>query len=182
MKSRLPWTALFVGLLIAAGCGDKAPAPTAKTPAAATGHAAGGSELLLAAEPADARGVIELREKAKDGDQVVVVGKVGGSREPCVKGRAAFTIVDMSYQSCDERGESCDTPWDYCHAPQEQIAKASAMVKLVDGDGKTLAKDVQDSFGIRPLQVVVVQGRAKRDENGNFSVLGEHYFIRPKAK
>jgi len=136
----------------------------------------------LSAEPADAKGVIQVREQAKDGDAIVVIGRVGGSKEPCVKGRAAFTIVDPSYQSCDERGETCETPWDYCHATKDEMTRATAMIKVVDAQGKTLSQDVQDLLGIQPLQTVVVQGRAKRDDNGNLTVLAEGIYIRPRQK
>lgn len=149
-----------------------------KTP----GEVREGAKYLLAAEPADAKGVIQVREQAKDGEAVVVVGRVGGSKEPCVKGRAAFTIVDPSYQSCDERGEMCETPWDYCHATKDEMTRATAMIKVVDSEGKTLAQDVQDLLGIQPLETIVVQGRAKRDENGNLTVLAEGIYIRPRSK
>jgi hypothetical protein len=141
-----------------------------------------GAPYLLATEPADAKGVIQLREQSKDGDAIVVVGRVGGSKEPYVKGRAAFTIVDPSYQSCDERGESCETPWDYCHATKDEMTRATALVKVVDAQGKTLAHDVQDLLGIKPLQTVVVQGRAKRDDNGNLTVLADRIYIRPRPR
>src|ERR1019366_2624954 len=127
-------------------------------------------------------GVIQVREQAKEGDAVVIVGRVGGSREPCVKGRAAFTIVDPSYLSCDENGETCETPWDYCHATKEEMTRATAMIKFVDAQGKTLPNDSKDFLGIEPLQTVVVQGRAKRDETGNLTVLAEGIFIRPRKR
>jgi len=141
-----------------------------------------GAKYLLAAEPADAKGVIQIREKAKDGDAVVIIGRVGGSKEPCVKGRAAFTIVDPSYQSCDQRGEMCETPWDYCHATKDEMTRATAMVKLVDDRGKTLAQDAHELLGIQPLQTVVVQGRSKRDDNGNLTVLAEGIYIRQGSR
>jgi hypothetical protein len=61
-----------------------------------------GAKFILPAEPKDAKGIIELRKEAKDGDEVVAVGKVGGSHQPLVKGRAAFTVVDLSLKSCDD--------------------------------------------------------------------------------
>jgi hypothetical protein len=126
--------------------------------------------------------VIQAREQAKDGDLIVVIGRVGGSRKPCVEGRAAFTIVDPSHQSCDERGESCETPWDYCHTTKEELGRAMAMIKVVDAQGKTLPHGIQDFLGIQPLQTVVVQGRAKRDETGNLTVLAEGIYIRPRPR
>ena len=146
------------------------------------GEARDGAKYLLVAEPANAKGVIQVREQAKDGEAIVVIGRVGGSKEPCVKGRAAFTIVDPSYPSCDERGENCETPWDYCHATKDEMTRATAMIKIVDDQEKTLAQDAQDLLGLQPLQTVVVQGRSKRDESGNLTVLAEGIYIRPRSK
>jgi hypothetical protein len=174
------WVLLLLAPAWLAGC-QQAPSPSAEAHKP-RGEVREGARYLLAAEPPDAKGVIQVRERAKDGDTVVVIGRVGGSREPCVKGRAAFTIVDPSYPSCDERGENCETPWDYCHATKEEMTRATAMVKVVDGEGKTLAQDVQEFLGVRPPQTVVVQGRAKRDENGNLTVLAEGIYIRPRPR
>src|SRR4051794_39087610 len=66
--------------------------------------------LVLAAEPAGAKGVIEVRKSAKDGDEVVVVGRVGGSVRPFTEGRSSFLIMDPSLPPT----ETCSTPWDYC--------------------------------------------------------------------
>lgn len=68
------------------------------------------SKYLLGSEPSDAKDVIALRGDAKDGDPIVVVGRVGGSKQPVVKGRAAFTIVDLSLKVCnpDEDDECFD--------------------------------------------------------------------------
>src|SRR5262249_23429864 len=61
-----------------------------------------GSKFALTAEPNDVKGVIELRKESKDGDEVVAIGRVGGSKQPVVKGRAAFTVVDLSLKSCED--------------------------------------------------------------------------------
>ena len=55
----------------------------------------------LAAEPAGAKGVIDVRKDAKDGDEVVVVGRVGGAAKPFTEGRATFLIVDPSLKPAD---------------------------------------------------------------------------------
>lgn len=60
------------------------------------------SKYLATEEPAGARNVIDLRKEARDGDEIVIVGRIGGSRAPLVKGRAAFSIVDLSLKSCDD--------------------------------------------------------------------------------
>jgi hypothetical protein len=179
-KKMCIWAGLLLAAAWIAGCYQH-PSPSGDAQTAPQGLREG-DKYLLSAEPADAQGVIRAREQAKDGDPIVVAGRVGGSKEPCVKGRAAFTIVDPSYQSCDERGETCETPWDYCHATKDEMTRATAMVKVVDAGGKTLAYDAQDLLGIQPLQTVVVRGKAKRDDNGNLTVLAEGIYIRPRPK
>src|SRR5262245_35599836 len=102
----LPTIALSLALL--SGCSQSNP-PDAKV------TAADGAKYLLAEEPAGARPVQELRQAAKDGDEVVIVGRIGGSKEPWIEGRAGFLIVDPSFTPCNEKaGEDCPTPWDYC--------------------------------------------------------------------
>jgi hypothetical protein len=171
--------ALFSLFAWLAGC-TKEPSPSGEAPKTSP-TVAEGAKYLLSAEPAGAKDVTKLREEAKDGDAVVIVGRVGGSREPCVKGRVAFTIVDMAQKSCDENGEDCQTPWDYCHLSTSEIAAVSAMIKIVDEQGKTVPHDVKEFLGIQPLQTVVVQGKVKRD-NGNLTVLADGIYIRPKPR
>jgi len=88
-----------------AGCGQDATTPTTNVD---------GSKYLLAAEPEGARGVIDARKNAKDGEDIVLVGRIGGSPDPWVAGRAAFSIVDASVKSCTEQGCDCPKPWDFC--------------------------------------------------------------------
>src|SRR5262245_7388711 len=102
-----------VAALTLAGCSNNDPAAEATSNGAPTG---GGEKLLLASEPAGAKGVIEIKKQAKDGEEVVVVGRIGGSKEPFIKDRASFTIVDTSFVSCDEMEGWKDypTPWEFC--------------------------------------------------------------------
>lgn len=104
---------------------DAGPAPTASIE---------GKKLLLDSEPAGAKGVIDLRKYAKDGDEVVVAAQVGGSTKPFTESRASFLIVDQSLKTTD----GCDTPWDFCELPKKEVAAARVSVKFVDAEGKTL--------------------------------------------
>jgi hypothetical protein len=171
---------LSVGLagVLAAGCGQSAgtPAGPAEWPAAD----AGGAKYLLAREPAGARPVTDVRRSAKDGDEVAVIGRIGGNARPWVEGRAAFLIVDPSVKACtDMEHHSCPTPWDYCHTPREDLVKAMATVKVVDGRGAAVAVDARRLLGLKELQTVVAHGRAKRDDHGNLTVLADGLFVRP---
>ncbi|MCA9145039.1 MAG: hypothetical protein KDB05_19725 [Planctomycetales bacterium] len=118
MKRSSPFLLLSLvsGLLTLPGCADKAPAPAASSQASQADSAkVDGSAFRLTSEPANARGVIQAREEASTDDDVVVVGRIGGSLTPWVEGRAAFSIVDVSLKSCAECGsDDCPNPWDYC--------------------------------------------------------------------
>ena len=87
-------------------------------------------KYILKEEPKDAADVIATREKTKDKDDVVVVGKIGGRENPWIKGTAAFLIVDLSLKACNERpGDTCKTPWDYCC--EADLPKATLFVTIL---------------------------------------------------
>jgi hypothetical protein len=98
---RCRWNLLLLAGLLAAGCG------TSTTPVAApredAGSAGDQAEFLLPEEPVGAEGVIAVRQQARDGDAVVVVGRIGGSKKPFTEGRASFLIVDPELQCANEK-------------------------------------------------------------------------------
>lgn len=169
---------LLVGLVGAVGCGNE---PKAAMPAAGAGNPMASTSNLkyvLMAEPPGAQNIVNLRKSAKDGEDVVVVGRIGGSEQPWVEGRAAFSIVDLSLKPCNEKDDdACKTPWDYC-CDTDQLPKSMVAIKFVESDGKTVGADARQLLGVKELQTVVVKGKAKRDEAGNLTVLGEGLFIR----
>jgi hypothetical protein len=157
--------------LLTAGCASSnTSAPVSPSPEAA--------KYLLSAEPAAAQPVAAAKKEAKDGDDVTLIGRIGGSDSPFVAGRASFTIVDTKLVPCSERpGDSCPTPWDYC-CDTDQLPASTASIKVVDETGKTLAIDAKTGLGLKELQTIVVTGKAKRDEAGNLSVLASGIFVK----
>jgi hypothetical protein len=152
----------------ALGCNNVTPPPE---PVASVDAA----PYKLAAEPGGAKGVTAARTDAKDGDAVVVVGRVGGSSKPFTASRATFLIVDPSFKP----SMGCKCPWDYCETPEEELKAGTATVKVVDAAGKTLAAGAKELFGIKELTTVVVTGTAKRDDQGNLTILARGLFVRP---
>ena len=68
----------MLGLLVAVGCsqqGDETATP---------GPSANGLNYLLGHEPTEANDVVGVRETAKHGDAVVIVGRIGGSANPWI--------------------------------------------------------------------------------------------------
>jgi hypothetical protein len=169
---------LLLAVLVA-GCGGDSPRDAA-TDGGRPAPAAGG-QYLLTEEPPGARGVSAARKDARDGDEVVVVGRIGGEKKPWVEGRAAFWIVDLSVKPCPPE-EGCPTPWDYCCEDRAELLKAMATVKFVDTEGRTVVKDARELLGLKELQTVVVRGRARRDAEGNLTVLASGVYCRPDAR
>jgi hypothetical protein len=136
-------------------------------------------KYVLSEEPKDAQTVLDTREKAKDKDDVVVVGRIGGRKNPWVKGAAAFSIVDPSLKACSERpGDTCPTPWDYCC--EADLSKATVFVTVVDDKtGKTLKEDAREALKLHELDTVVVEGKAQRDKKGNLTIAASKLFVRP---
>src|SRR3712207_479211 len=79
------------------GNGRTSPAarqPNGKVPAAAASAEPLPAGLVLAESPSGAKDVADVRKTAKDGDTVVVRGRVGGREHPFTEGRATLVLMD----------------------------------------------------------------------------------------
>lgn len=166
---------LSVAMIALTGCGSSS-SPGELTQV--TPVSIDGSQFLLADEPEDAVGVIEARESAEDGAPVVVVGRIGGSANPWIQGRAAFLLLDASMSVVAE-GQDSGGPelctGDCCAS--ERLG-CTTLVKVVDANGKLVAADSRQLLGVAENDTVVVRGKANKDESGNFVVLADGVFIR----
>lgn len=171
------WTFLALiavapALPLLTGCGS-APAAEATAPSDIKG-----SDFLLSEEPDGAVGVIAAREAAEDGVPLVLVGRVGGSANPWIEGRAAFMVLDASMSVVAEGEESAEgelCTGDCCAT--ERLA-CTTLVKVVDASGQVVPVDTRKLLGLKESDMVVVEGTAKKDKSGNFSMLVNHVFIR----
>lgn len=134
------------------------------------------SPYVAASEPVGAVAVGEARQSVEDAEAITLVGRIGGSSEPFVDGLVAFTIVDTKVPYCAPE-EGCPTPWDYC-CTQDQVAENIATVKVVNESGQPVADDARKLLGVDELSTVVVQGTAKRDDQGNLTVAATKVFVR----
>lgn len=172
IRSMLMLGSVLITSIFGIGCGG------GNQPGTAQGPSAAGAAFVLKSEPAGAKGIKTARNDAKDSDEIVVVGRIGGDVNPWVEGQAAFTLVDTQLKPCNENSDdACETPWDYC-CDTDVLPKSKAMVKLVDAKGKTVATDARKLLGVKELQTLVVHGRAKRDEAGNLTVLADGVYIK----
>lgn len=162
--------ALFGFSLLVVGCGQSETATTQSNAVAID------TRYAATTEPAGALPVGEARETTKDGQDITLVGVIGGSSEPFVEGLAAFTVVDPKVPYCAPE-EGCATPWDYC-CTQDQVKDNVATIKIVDDSGQPVAQDAREFLNVKELSTVVVTGTAKRDDQGNLTVAANKVFVR----
>ena len=141
---------------VAAGCER---AQTGASDAASTSGGVIPTGLFASLPVDDAVSVLDAKASAKQGESVLVRGRIGGSGSPFVDGRAMFTIVDASVLACsDTPGDGCKTPWDYCCEQPAGIAKHAATVRVNGEDGSTIRASLKGQGGLRELSTVVVRG------------------------
>ena len=166
MASRMPWVWATLVVAVTVGCSQQ--------DEVSHGPTADGARFTLASEPDGATDVVALREASQNDEAVVVVGRIGGGVKPWVEGRAAFVLADASFQpSCQD--EACEEGCPHC---AEEAADCTVLVKFMDGAGGVLPVDARELLGVQDQDMVVVQGRTKRDESGNLSVLAEGIYVR----
>lgn len=155
---------MTLALLFAAACAKNE--STAALPASNLPES-----FFVAVAPPLPKAVSEVVATAKDGDPVVVTGRVGGAKKVFVDGFAAFTIVDAKLPPCGEgKMDDCKTPWDYCCDSPDTIAANALSVELVT-DGKLLKANPRGFHGLDVLKTVTVQGKVAKDSAGNVRVL-----------
>lgn len=175
MKAKYSATLLVIGCLtVAVGCNSS----PETTEVQGTAAHVNGDQFKLGEEPEGALGVISAREAAEDGEPLVLVGRVGGSENPWIDGRAAFTLLDASISVVaegedSEEGELCTG--DCC---AKELAGCTTLVKVVDEKGQLVAVDSRKLLGLKESDMVVVQGTAKKDDSGNFVMLARGVFVR----
>jgi hypothetical protein len=158
--------ATAITVVMATGCGKS---PTDATAAGVTRN------VHLSQEPAGAVEVLDARDEAKDGEPIVLVGRLGGGLKPWIDGRAAFLLVDTRILPSCADPEHCEAGCPDC---SKEMLAASAMVKFLGDDGKVLAVDARELLGVKDESTVVVRGIASRDATGNLSIAADGVFVR----
>lgn len=181
MKLFLRYTVVMMVATTLAGCTSESSTTTSNaSPQVPDVATVDGTAYLLDTEPEGAGNVIKVREEAGTDDDLLVVGRIGGSSDPWIDGRAAFTIVDLSVKSCnDTLDDKCPTPWDYC-CETSKLPNSTALVKFVDEADQVVKADARTIFDLQELSTVVIKGTAKRDEAGNLTVLASGLFVKQK--
>lgn len=170
-------SALLLVSLMLIGCqpqGQNSTNPPSERPAPKESAAAVGQKYLLPQEPTSPKEVAAARKVVKDGDEVVIVGKVGGSEKPFTKGRASFQLADAGLPI----EEGCDCPWDFCNVPVEERKASTVTIRFINDQGQTLPTPAQEMFSIKELSTVVVKGKVSRDDKDNVTILATGLFVR----
>ncbi len=169
---------LCVGLVLAvAGCKDNSTTMTEGPSQNRYETSSANTQYEATIEPAGAVPVGDARETSEDGQEITLVGVIGGSSKPFVEGLAAFTVVDPKVPYCSP-DEGCATPWDYC-CTQDQVKDNLATIKIVDESGNPVSQDAREFLNVKELSTVVVTGKAERDDQGNLTVAANKVFVRP---
>jgi hypothetical protein len=118
------------------------------------------SNLIVATAPSGAKDILELKRSAKDGDSVVLRGRIGGRKDPIADNRAILTLIDVSMIPCNQIPEDrCSTPWDACCHPKEEILANSATVQVVGSDGQLVRAGLSGVGGLAPMKEILVTGK-----------------------
>jgi len=165
--------ALLSGSLM--GCGDGG------TPARQASPAGPLPQGLVVRGKAEGTHVAAAKAAARQGEEIVLVGRIGGSEEPFVKGRAVFTIVDPSLKSCADMDDPdhCKTPWDYCCEDRDAMKRGSATIEIAGPDGRPLPVDLRGTADLVPLATVAVTGTVvERNDAGLLVVRAKRIEVR----
>jgi len=176
---KIVYCVTLLGLLSVVGCVEQdKPVESQTTPKSNDESATADAKFIMVEEPDGAQDVIAVRESAKDGDEILITGRIGGDKKPFVDGLAAFTIVDHSLTACsDIEGDNCATPWDYC-CQTDKLPTSTAFVELHDQDGDLVKGNAKDILKVKELSTVVVKGKALRDDAGNLTVVAESVYVK----
>jgi len=137
-----------------------------------------GAKYALVDEPDGAIGVIEARQSSKDGEPIVLVGRVGGATNPWIEGRAAFTMLDASKSVVATGKEASGNEICMGDCCAQERAACTALVTVVDVNGQVLPVDSRQLFRIAENDMLLVRGKVKKDETGNFTVIADGVFVR----
>jgi len=155
MQNRTNTFLLSITFLAAVGCSgssgrsNEAPAPSIPD------HVWSDSPLT------GAENVRDARERHKDGDSVVLRGTVQDFGE-----LSTFKLVEDSLEDCVEKGDECETPWDYCCIEPETLGRLTVNVEFLEGD-LPASWSLRGAHGLDHLSEVTVAGRLRFDEAGN---------------
>jgi len=161
--SNLPILLLATALIVT-GCDENAPSTSTNTPQASVQ-----SGWKLDAMPEGAQPVAQAKVNAKEGEQITLVGRIGGRSEPITASSGLFIVMDPAIPSCaDNPEDNCAKPWDYCCETQETITANAATIQIRDAEGSPV---VLAEGELEPLSRVTIVGTVAPRPNSNTLVV-----------
>lgn len=152
MKNSILVTVSTCTLLALSACNQSTTEQTSSEATESVSNAA--NSWLLTSAPEGAISITDAKASAKEGDTVVIKGRIGGRHSPISDESAVFTVVDLELSYCGQHSDDgCPTPWDYCCETPETLGSNSATVQVV-GDGIMNPAEA----GLEPLDEVVFIG------------------------
>ncbi len=139
------------------------------------------TNLFTTTPPTGAVDVVAAKSAAKDGDPIVIKGRIGGQKEPLAANRAIMALADTSLPTCDKTPmDKCSTPWDSCCQPAEELLAKSVSVQVVGANGRPLKAGLAGVSGIAPLKEVIVSGTAKASGgSATLVILAKQIYVIP---
>lgn len=135
------------------GCSDSYNSSEAQSSSTKNVEESKSHAWVLTNAPAGDVSITEAKSNAKEGDQIILRGRIGGRHAPMSSDSPVFTIVDLALEHCGQtKGDACPFPWDYCCETPTTIAMNSATVQ-VQGESIDLV-----GGGLEPLDEVVLVG------------------------
>jgi hypothetical protein len=138
-------------------------------------------DLFMKESPEKASNVGELKKTAKEGEEVVLRGQIGGQvKDVFNSSRASVMVADMKLVSCNKiPGDTCKTPWDFCCVPANEKAAGLAIVQVVDEKNKLLKSTLKGVNGLDHLSVIVVKGKVSKNDGKNLIVNATGIYLEP---
>ena len=155
MKRIISFAALLL-LVTVVGCGKEEKKEVDKAELPAT--------LLLKERPAEVTTLPESFGKVKAGEEITIMGLVGGATKPFVDNRASFTITNKIGKKACCSNKACNT--------SEGIP---ANIQVLDKDGKVIKKSLEGFNGLKAGDNVIIKGKvgnATTDNNLQIDATG----------
>ena len=181
----LVFAALAVVVLAINGCGDNSgsqKSANANPPPANSGGLP--LDFWLNQAPAGAKNVGYLKKEAKEGDEVVLRGQVGGQKEVFNPDRAVFLIADLNLPPCSMRpGDKCTRRRGiFVAKPKRHSRQILQRSKSWTAPESSLKLNLHGLNGIDHLSVLVVKGTVARREQENLIINATGIFVEKSAE